>query len=101
MPSYRLELQIGDLRSGKAPKEVMDAALASLGTHHVDAADIKVSDGTPLILVRFTVRASSEAEEDTAAQVAARRTCEAVERVASTGRHRLLRRRYGSWLPIG
>ena len=85
----------------KAPKEVMDAALASLGTQHVDAADIKVSDGTPLILVRFTVRASSEGEEDAAAQVAARRRYEAVERVASTKRHRPLRRRHGSWQPIG
>ncbi len=81
----RLELEIGEPLSGKAPKEVLDAALASLGTHHVDATDIKVIDRTPLILVRFTVPASSEAEEDTAAQVAARRPCEAVERLASTG----------------
>ena len=101
MPSYRLELQIGDLRSGKAPNEVMDAALGSLGTHHVDATDIKVIDGTPLILVRFTVPASNEAAEDTAAQVAARLTVEAVERVAGTARPRLLRRRHGTWLPIG
>lgn len=100
MPSYRLELEIGDLRSGKAPKEVMEVALVSLGPHHVDATDIKLIDGVPFILVRFTVLASGEAQEDTAALVAACRTREAVQRVASTGRHRLLRLRHGSWRPI-
>ena len=101
MPSYRLELEIGDLRPGKTPNQVMEAALSSLGTHHVDAADITVIDGTPRILVRFTVPASSAAGEDTAAQVAARHTREAVEPIASTGGHRLLRRRRGSWLALG
>ena len=78
----------------------MEAALSSLG-HHVDATDITVIDGTPRILVRFTVPASSAAGEDTAAQVAARHTREAVEPIASTGGHRLLRRRRGSWLALG
>jgi len=100
VPSYRLELEIGDLRPGKTPNQVMEAALSSLG-HHVDATDITVIDGTARILVRFTVPASSAAGEDTTAQVAARHTCEAVEPIASTGRHRLLRRRRGSWLALG
>ena len=100
VPSYRLELEIGDLRPGKTPNQVMEAALSSLG-HHVDATDITVIDGTARILVRFTVPASSAAGEDTAAQVAARHTREAVEHIASTGRHRLVRRRRGSWLPLG
>lgn len=78
----------------------MDAALGSLGSLHVDATDLKVSGGTPLIWVRFTVPASSELEEDRAAQGAARRLREGVERVAETGRHRLLRRRGGDWVPI-
>ena len=100
VPSYRLELEIGDLRPGKTPNQVMEAALSSLG-HHVDATDITVIDGTVRILVRFTVPASSAAEEDTAAQVATCHTREAVEHIASTGRHRLLRRRRGSWLALG
>ena len=79
----------------------MEAALSSFGTHHVDAADITVIDGTARILVRFTVPASGVAGEDSAAQVAVRHTREAVEHIASTGRHRLLRRRRGSWLALG
>lgn len=100
MPSYRVELEIGALRSGRAPREVMDAAVASLGSLHIDATDLKVNDGAPFILVRFTVPAASKAEEDRAAQGAARRMREGVERVAVTGGHRLLRRRGGNWVPI-
>lgn len=98
MPSYRLELEIGDLRPGTAPQQVMEAALASLLVEHVDATDIQVVDGTARILVRFTVPASSDAEEGEAAQAAARHAREAVEHIASTGRSRLLRRHRGSWL---
>ena len=100
MPSYRLELEIGDLRPGRTPNQVMNAVLSSL-EHHIDATDITVIDGTPRILVRFTVPASSAAGEDTAAQVAVRHTREAVQHIASTGGHRLLRRRRGSWLALG
>ncbi len=100
MPSYRVELEIGALRSGRAPLEVMDAAVASLGSLHVDATDLKVSDGAPFILVRFTVPASSEMEEDRAAQGAAGHLREGVERVAVSGQHRLLRRRGGVWVPV-
>jgi hypothetical protein len=84
MPSYRLELEIGDLRPGRTPNQVMEAVLSSL-EHHIDATDITVIDGTPRILVRFTVPASSAAGEDTAAQVAVRHTREAVQHIASTG----------------
>lgn len=59
-----------------------------------------VSDGSPFILVRFTVPPASEADEDRAAEGAAGRMREAVERVAVTGRHRVLRRRGGDWVPI-
>lgn len=37
MPSYRVVLEIGALRPGTAPREVMDTAVASLGWLHVDA----------------------------------------------------------------
>lgn len=100
MPSYRLELEIGDLRHGKAPHEVMDAALLSLDAHHIDASDIRLTDGVPSIIVRFTVSASSDAQEDAAAQVPVSRGCEGVQRVATTRGHRLLRGRHGRWLPI-
>ena len=100
VPSYRLELEIGDLRPGKTPNQVMEAAVSSLG-HHVDATDITLVGGTPRIVLRFTVPASSSVEEDAAAQVAVRNTRDAVIHIAATGRHRLLRRRRGSWLALG
>lgn len=100
MPSYRLEVEIGDLLPGRSPEQVMDAATSALG-HHVDATDITVVAGTPRILVRFTVPASSGYEEDAEARTASRASREAVERVATTGRHRLLRRYRGTWLALG
>ncbi len=78
----------------------MDTAVASFGSLHVDATDLKVSDGTPFIRLRFTVPAASEAEEDRAAQEAAHRVRNAVERIAGTGRFRVLRRRGGNWVPV-
>jgi hypothetical protein len=100
VPSYRLELEVGDLRPGKTPDQVMDAAQSSLG-HHVDATDIALVGGTPRIILRFTVPASSASEENTAARLAADNARQAVEVVAITGRSQLLRRRRGSWLAIG
>ena len=100
MPSYRVELEIRALRAGRAPEEVMASAVVSLGSLHVDATDLKVRDGAPFIVVRFTVPAASEMEEDRAAEGAACRMREAVGLVAVTGRLRLLRRRGGDWVPI-
>jgi hypothetical protein len=100
VPSYRLELEIGDLRPGKTPDQVMEAAQSSLG-HHVDSTDIALVAGTPRIRLRFTVPASSAVEENTAARLAAHDAREAVEHVASTGRSHLLRRRRGAWLALG
>jgi hypothetical protein len=100
VPSYRLELEIGDLLAGRSPEQVMDAAVSSLG-HHVDATDITVVAGTARILLRFTVPPSSAYEEDSAALTASQRSREAVEHVATTGRYRLLRRFHGRWLALG
>ena len=101
MPSFRLELEIGELRPGRAPDDVMDAARASLGDHHVDATDIAVTAGTPRILLRFTVPDSSETEENQCARLAAVRTRDVVSEVAGTGQLWVLRRRGGRWLPLG
>lgn len=100
MPSYRLELEIGDLRPGARPDEVMAAARSSLG-HHVDATDVAVTNGTARVLIRFTVPASSAGEEDVAARLAVRDARDAVEQVATTGRAQLLRSYRGSWLTLG
>ncbi len=100
MPSFRLELEIGRLRPGRDPNEVMDTAIASLAGFHVDATDIAVTAGTPRILLRFSVMESSETEENQAARLAAVHTREAVDAVAGTGQLWVLRRRGGRWLPL-
>jgi hypothetical protein len=101
MPSFRLELEIGGLRPGRAPNEVMDAARAALAGHHVDATDIAVTGGTPRILIRFTLPDSSAIAENQAARLAAVGARDAVNAVAGTGQLWVLRRRGGRWLPLG
>ena len=101
MPSFRLELEIGQLRPGRAPNEVMDAARAALSAHHVDATDIAVNHGIPRILVRYSVPESSEADENLAARQAAVRARDCVVEVAGTGQLWVMRRRGGRWLPLG
>ncbi len=100
MPSYRIELEVGGLRHGSTPGEVMDAAVAACDPHHVDATDLDILAGIPRILVRFSVPASGAAEEDARARETAQRIRTAVAGTATAGRHRLLRRRRGSWVPL-
>lgn len=97
MPSFRLELEIGTLRPGRVPAEVMDAARAALADHHVDATDITIKAGTPRILLRFTVPDSGEESENLSARVAAVRARDQVDLVAETGQLWVLRRRGGRW----
>jgi hypothetical protein len=101
MPSFRLELEIGHLRPGRNPNEVMNTAIASLVGFHVDATDIAVTAGTPRILLRFSVPDSSEADENRAARLAAVLTRDAVDEVAGAGQLWLVRRAGGRWQPLG
>lgn len=78
----------------------MEAARASLDGLHVDATDIAVRDGTPRILLRFTVPDSGEDAENLAARIAAVRARDEVETVAAVGQLWVLRRRAGRWLPL-
>ena len=100
VPSYRMELEIGRLRPGSAPEQVMDAALSSCAPHHVDATDVTLIGGTPRIRVRFSVPGSSPSEENAAARATASRMRDAVHRIADTGVQDLRRRRRGDWLPV-
>ena len=101
MPSFRLELEICQLRAGHEPNDVMAAARAALVEFHVDATDIAVTAGTPRILLRFSVPDSNESDENQAARLAAVHTRDAVDEVAITGQLWVLRRRGGRWLPLG
>ena len=100
MPSFRVELEIGQLRRGRDPGEVMDTARACLADYHVDATDVAITAGTPRILLRFSIPDSGGPEENQAARLAAVHTRDAVAEVASTGRLWVLRRTGGRWLPL-
>ena len=101
MPSYRTRLQIGDLRPGHRPEEVMELAEAAVQATHVLAAkDVEVVSRVPRIVLRFTVPASHRAGEDAEAVGVGARMAEAVSGVAVTGRLDVLRRDGGRWVPV-
>lgn len=101
MPSFRLELEILDVRPGHAPPEVLATLLGQLRAsgHHLDGHDLDVVAGTPRLYVRFVVPDSNDAEEDAVAFIAADTARKAVDAVAVPGRLWVLRRRKGAWLP--
>ncbi|WBL19245.1 MULTISPECIES: hypothetical protein [Citricoccus] len=99
MPSYRTVLQIGDLRPGHTPPQVMTTARASLAAlFTVESTDIEVVARVPQIVLRFTVEATSDAEEQQLAVLAVRRMRAAVSEVAATGTAELFLRRGGRWV---
>ena len=101
MPSYRARLQIGDLRPGHPPEEVMACAEAAVqATHEVAAKDVEVVSRVPRIVLRFTVPASHGAAEDAEAADVGERMAAAVDDVAQTGRLEVLRRAGGRWVPV-
>lgn len=101
MPSYRVQIEVLDVRAGHRPPEVMDQAVAAVGENfHVDDRQIDVIAGTARVTVRFTVPDSSDEEEAGLALMATTAALEAVDRVALVGRHWTLRRQGGRWLPV-
>lgn len=101
MPSYRVQFEILGLRPGNRPEAVLDDAVAAIDENfHVDDRQVDVVAGTPRITVRFTVPDSSDAEEVQLALMATQAAQEAVDRVARIGRHWVLRRLGGRWLPV-
>lgn len=101
MPSFRAVLPILGLKPGHAPEEVMDTAVAALSERHlVEANQLDVVAGVPRITLRFAVEASTDDDENAHACSAAFALRQKVERVATTGAPRVLRRRRGKWLPV-
>lgn len=101
MPSYRCAIEILELRPGHAPEEVMDAAVMGVGSVHlVEANQLDLVRGVPVIRVRFLVDATNREREDAAARDAAVVLADAVGRVARHGALRITRREGGRWLPI-
>ncbi len=68
MPSYRCSIHIVDVRPGHAPDEVMAAAVAGVERHHlVEASQLDLVRGMPIVRVRYLVESASQSAEDTEA----------------------------------
>jgi hypothetical protein len=95
MPSFRVQLEIGALRPGATPGQVLPAAAdAAAEVAELEASDLAVVAGAPRAIVRFAVD-----DPDLAGQVASfvvKRTAE----LADVVRWSLARRDGGRWTPI-
>lgn len=101
MPSFRVSIEIEDLRPGHHPDEVMDTARAAVASvAHLDTSFLDLADRIPFIAVRFTVPPANDHEEDAAARLVAEHAIWEVARVARLGESRLHRRRAGRWLEV-
>lgn len=99
MPSFRATLQILGLRPGHAPEEVLERAVEAVGSSHVvEAKDLDLVRGVPVIMVRFYVDDTGEDEEVARAHAAADAMAAHVADVAKTGRLTVLRRLKGRWV---
>lgn len=99
MPSYRAVLQIGEMRPGHTPPQVMSTARRALALWFtVESTDIEVVARVPQIVLRFTVEATGDDEEQQLAVLAVWRMRAAVAEVAATGRVELFLRQGGRWL---
>lgn len=103
MPSYRAIQEIVDVRPGRAPSEVLDAAAAACEAsgYRIEARDIEVIAGRARIWIRFSVPDAATAEEDAEAWEAASTIGDAVRRVAVAGVAQPFRRVGGRWVRVG
>ncbi len=93
MPSYRCSMHIRGLRPGHAPEEVIAAAVAGAGrTHHVEASQLDLVRGMPVIRVRYVVDAASQSAEDAEALLVGAALARAVDEVALGGEAQVTRR---------
>ena len=95
MPSYRVTIVVGQLRSGVRPDTVLPAAAAAgrdLTT--VESSDVSVVAGQARITVRFM------ADDDPAAARVADHICATTGAVADLGGVTLTRRYGGRWSPV-
>ena len=102
MPSYRLRVEIGAMKSGSHPTAVVPAAIAAVSDLvYVEANDIDIVGGAAFIQLRVTIEESSPAEEDDDARAALAAMKIGIEVHAATGRSYLLRRwPKGRWAPV-
>lgn len=95
MPSYRVALEIRDLRPGVDPAAVLPGVADAVGeVANVEAKDLRVAGGRAESVVRFT--AADDAEAAAVAQHAGVRA----QALATTGPARITRRDGGRWTPL-
>lgn len=102
MPSFRLRVEVGGMRPGGLPQDVLPAAERAAATAcFVEAKDIDISGGAAWVQMRVTIDESGPAEEDDAARAALAAMRAGIEPLAETGRAYILRRwPKGVWRPI-
>lgn len=101
MPSYRVALQVTEVRAGHRPGEVLTTAAAATGRlAHLDKPDLVMEDGLPWVVVRFSIDPTGRAEEDDRAGSIADEVARAVGAVAEVQRTRVSRRVRGEWLIV-
>ncbi len=97
MPSYRVTVDVLDLRAGVAPQEVLPAAESILAkTHVVEDLSLDVADaGSPVLRpqlnLRFIVPTAARQAEDAEAEAVVRLLVGELDAVAVCGTWRLRR----------
>jgi hypothetical protein len=95
MPSYRVRLAVGLLHRGVDPAAVLPAAAdAAAELTTVEARDVALVRGEPLVSVRFT------ADDDGDADHVAVGVTSAVRALATVGRAQLECRAGNRWRPV-
>lgn len=101
MPSYRVALQVTDVRPGHHPAAVVEAAAAAAReVAHLDKPDLVMEDRLPWVVIRFSIEPTGRTEEDVRARRVAVHVERAVGRVAGIDRVRVSRRVRGEWLIV-
>ncbi len=101
MPSYRVELQIADVRPGHHPASVVPIAAGAAGEEaHVDKPQLIVQDGLPWAVIRFSIDRTGRPDEDRRACDIAAHVERTVTKVADVSRTRLTRRVHGEWVIV-
>lgn len=95
MPSYRLTLTVGQIRGAIAPPDVQPEVGSAVASHAtVEANEIKISNGAPQLVIRYTATDPAHAREVVELSLA---QIDAVIEVVS---FRVTSRQGTRWLPI-
>ena len=101
MPSFRVTVEVGAMRPGRHPDDVIATARAATSkVAHLDDSHIDLVRGRAVIRVRYAVADGNDEEEDQSALAVARHVVDALDPVAAVPCWWVERRRRGDWLPV-